>query len=198
MEISRVVSILILTLKERIIIYMFTRLTKKALICPVLFLIACTSSNNGPVTIRDAGESGQAPVRVTPVKPSGESDRRHVSTRDSQGHQNQSHQKQGAKPAPTVVQPAAAVRRDAADSPLKQQLLQNAKQQLADRNAKGAIIFAERGLRIDRKEPRFYEVLAAAYRMLGDKGQSEDFARQGLRYATPGSETYHNLQAWIP
>ena len=57
-----------------------------------------------------------------------------------------------------------------------------------------AINIAERGLRVDRKEPRFYLVLASAYYQLEDKEQSIDFAKQGLRYVSRQSAAFQQLE----
>lgn len=83
-------------------------------------------------------------------------------------------------------------------SPLARKLLAESQQQLASRRPKEAIVTAEKGLRIDRKEPKFYEVLAASYSQLGDKKQAAYFAQQGLRYVKKESAEYRSLQQWIP
>lgn len=51
-----------------------------------------------------------------------------------------------------------------------------------------AIASAERGLRIDRREPELYLLLAQSYLALARPAQAEQFARQGLRHS--GSDTW--------
>ena len=71
--------------------------------------------------------------------------------------------------------------------PLSSELKQQAEQSLQYRRWQQAILFAERGLRINRKEPFFYWVLSTAYQKLSKMQQSIDFARQGLRYVSGDS-----------
>ncbi|ODS24680.1 hypothetical protein AB835_02055 [Candidatus Endobugula sertula] len=79
-------------------------------------------------------------------------------------------------------------------SPLKNKLIKQSEEKLQDNDFKGAIALAERGLRIDRKEAYFYQLLAEAYELLGNKTQSVYFAKQGLRYAPKNSGVYQRLQ----
>ncbi|EGG93554.1 hypothetical protein IMCC1989_1077 [gamma proteobacterium IMCC1989] len=83
-------------------------------------------------------------------------------------------------------------------SPLQKKLLVSAQDKLSSNDPQGAIVLAEKGLRIDRKDPQFYIVLADAYERLDDKKQSTYFAQQGLRYAQKDSPEYRNLQRWLP
>ncbi|WP_052481164.1 tetratricopeptide repeat protein [Gilvimarinus agarilyticus] len=46
-----------------------------------------------------------------------------------------------------------------------------------------AIASAERALRIDRRNPAVYLLLAENYQRLGNRNQAEQFAQQGLRYS---------------
>jgi hypothetical protein len=132
-------------------------------------LSACTT-NTGPVVIRESGSVSHAPVASPEV-------------------------------VPPTVSPVAPVQRQAqptlVDSPLKSKLLVQSEQRLLDNEPKAAIVLAERGLRIDRKEPKFYEVLASAYAALANKAQSMYFAKQGLRYASTGSDVYRSLEQFI-
>lgn len=57
----------------------------------------------------------------------------------------------------------------------------------------GAIANAERGLRIDRREPALYLLLARSYMELAQPRQADEFARQGLRYTTPGTVLFDAL-----
>jgi len=61
-----------------------------------------------------------------------------------------------------------------------------------------AIALAEKGLGIERKEPRFYVVLAAAYSQLSNPQQSQSFAKQGLRYADKQSVVASQLESYLP
>ena len=66
--------------------------------------------------------------------------------------------------------------------PLSSELKKQSEKSLQYKQWNQAILLAERGLRIDRKEPFFYWVLARAYQQLFEIQQSIEFARQGLRY----------------
>jgi Tfp pilus assembly protein PilF len=59
----------------------------------------------------------------------------------------------------------------------------------------GAIASAERGLRIDRREPALYLLLAQSYLELARPRQADEFARQGLRYTAPGTVLFDALEA---
>lgn len=78
--------------------------------------------------------------------------------------------------------------------PVVDTLAQQADNQLEEGNFDRAIDLAEKGLRIDRKDPRFYLVLASAYHQLNDKSQSASFAKQGLRYVNQNSGAYQQLK----
>lgn len=58
----------------------------------------------------------------------------------------------------------------------------------------GAIASAERGLRIDRREPALYLLLARSYLELAQPRQADEFARQGLRYTAPGTVLFDALE----
>lgn len=45
-----------------------------------------------------------------------------------------------------------------------------------------AVDVAERGVRIEPREPELYGILVQAYTALGETGQAQQFARQGLRF----------------
>lgn len=58
-----------------------------------------------------------------------------------------------------------------------------------------AIAAAERGLRIDRRMPELYLILAHSYRALGNPARARQFAQQGLRYVEePAGETGRALE----
>lgn len=79
------------------------------------------------------------------------------------------------------------------------QLLNDAHRHLAAENWEAASASAERGLRIDRREPELYLVLARAYLGLADPRRALEFVRQGLRYAgnelSPVTADLKQLQA---
>lgn len=66
-------------------------------------------------------------------------------------------------------------------------LISQAQNQFSDGDYQAAIATAERGLRIDRRTPELYLVLAKSYLQLGQGEQAAQFANQGLRYSTSGS-----------
>lgn len=53
---------------------------------------------------------------------------------------------------------------------------------MAQREWKKSIETAEHGLRLDRRNARFYQILGESYRQLGDIPQAQRFARQAQRY----------------
>ncbi|WP_111641060.1 hypothetical protein [Marinimicrobium alkaliphilum] len=62
-------------------------------------------------------------------------------------------------------------------------------------NYSAAIAAAERGLRINRRTPELYLVLAQSYFQMAQHQQADQFAQQGLRYSEPGSVLSEALQA---
>ncbi len=74
-------------------------------------------------------------------------------------------------------------------------LITQAQNQYQQGNYQGAIATAERGLRIDRRTPELYLILAKSYLQLGQTDQSAQFANQGLRYSTSGSNEAADLEA---
>lgn len=81
------------------------------------------------------------------------------------------------------------------------QLLAEARRNLAAANWQAATVNAERGLRIDRREPELYLVLAKAYVGLAEPQRALEFVRQGLRYASnefsPVTVDLRRLQAML-
>lgn len=69
-----------------------------------------------------------------------------------------------------------------------------AQQLYATRDYQSAIASAERGLRINRRSPDLYLVLAQSYLQLGQPERARSFVQQGLRYAAPGTDVYQALQ----
>ena len=93
-----------------------------------------------------------------------------------------------------VVQPVVPSQRSNG-IPLIERLVTQSYQALDRRNYQVAINTAERGLRVDRKEARFYWVLAQSYKFLQNQQQSIYFAKQGLRYASKKEVIYGQLQS---
>lgn len=140
----------------------------QSMVWVLISLLSACASHTGPVIIRDSGTASTAPTETA----------------------------QPSRPDVRPVAPAKAA--PSSVSPLKQKLIRQSEQALVKDNPKGAIVLAERGLRIDRKEPQFYQVLASAYDALSNQAQSIYFAKQGLRYAKKGSEVYQSLEKWLP
>ncbi len=67
-------------------------------------------------------------------------------------------------------------------------LIQTARNAYQTGDYSSAIVSSERGLRIDRREPELYLILAQSYLALARPAQAEQFARQGMRHS--GSDTW--------
>ena len=78
--------------------------------------------------------------------------------------------------------------------PIVERLVEQANQQYRANSYNKAINTAERGLRINRKEPRFYLTLTKSYKRLNNNQQSVYFAKQGLRYAKKYSPVFFELK----
>ncbi len=61
------------------------------------------------------------------------------------------------------------------------------------KNYQAAIAIAERGLRIDRRAPELYLLLAQSYIQLANTQLAQQFVQQGIRYAQVGSEVAQKL-----
>ena len=81
--------------------------------------------------------------------------------------------------------------------PLVEKLIDQSNQSLHSNRFDQAINLAERGLRIDRKEPRLYLVLAKTYSAKGDRQQASYFAEQGLRYVGKKQAIYRELEQYM-
>ena len=66
--------------------------------------------------------------------------------------------------------------------PAVSNMMRQCRQSVSQGRWQNAIANAERGLRIDRREPYFYWTLAGSYQQLGNMPQARNFANQGLRY----------------
>lgn len=78
-------------------------------------------------------------------------------------------------------------------NPAVTSLINQARAQYNARNYQVAVATAERGLRIDRRAPDLYLILAQSYLQLALPQQAEQFAQQGLRYAQTGSLVAESL-----
>lgn len=94
--------------------------------------------------------------------------------------------------APSTVRPQpqapAALAKNAIAS-----LTAQSRAQYQAKNYQAAIAIAERGLRIDRRAPELYLVLAQSYVQLANTQLAQQFVQQGMRYAQAGSEVAQKL-----
>ena len=72
-------------------------------------------------------------------------------------------------------------------------LVTQARAQYAAKNYQAAVATAERGLRIDRRSPELYLVLAQSYVQLANKQLAQQFVQQGIKYAQAGTEVAQSL-----
>ncbi|BFM05731.1 tetratricopeptide repeat protein [Halioxenophilus aromaticivorans] len=91
-------------------------------------------------------------------------------------------------PPPRVPQTGDPASAPSTAVPIEQQFIIAANQAQAQQDWSTAIEQAERGLRVNRRQPELYLILAQSYWQLGESAQASQFARQGLRYLGPGSE----------
>ena len=99
------------------------------------------------------------------------------------------------EPAP-VVTPPAIVLPPKPSAPLSNavaSLLKQARGQYAAKNYQGAVATAERGLRIDRRAPELYLLLAQSYVQLANIKLAQQFIQQGIRYSQAGSDIAQSL-----
>lgn len=90
---------------------------------------------------------------------------------------------------PVAVQPQQPLVNPAVSS-----LINQARGQYNARNYPAAIASAERGLRIDRRTPELYLVLAQSYLQQSNAAQARQFVQQGLRFAQAGSPVSESLK----
>jgi Flp pilus assembly protein TadD len=133
----------------------------------LLLVVAACSSTTGPVVIRESSS--------------------HVMTSKDDGSV-------GVDSKSARLQPVAP-NRTLATIPVVEKLIVQSNFEARNKNYEQAINLAERGLRINRKEPRLYLALSKACKGGGNRQQSVYFARQGLRYAKRGSDVYRSLTA---
>jgi hypothetical protein len=95
------------------------------------------------------------------------------------------------RPRPSSAAPAS----NKAVSGALGSLVQEAKRAYSNGQYGAAIATAERGLRIDRRTPALYLVMAQSYLAMKQPGQAAQFANQGLRYSSSGSSDAKALEA---
>jgi tetratricopeptide (TPR) repeat protein len=144
-----------------------------------LVLVSC-SSTTGPVAIRDSTNIYRASI-----------------DRVSTGRGSTSHHVDGNSTSTdkkiAMVDPVLANTKKIA-MPIIERLAEQANLQYKANNYKQAINTAERGLRINRREARFYLTLTKAHKRLNNTRQAVFFARQGLRYAQKNSSIFSELK----
>lgn len=133
----------------------------------MVLLAGCASQPGAPVS--DAGESRGG---VLDTRPAGAPEQTETPAEDNSGWRLS--QPEPAKPAP----PPGGNSDSAVNA-----LLGQAERYYGDGDYQHAIASAERALRIDRRSARAYLLLAQSYWRLAVPAQSEQFARQGLRYS---------------
>lgn len=99
---------------------------------------------------------------------------------------------QDAEPEPEAPEPRAD---QPSDAEAVAGLSHQAREHYQAGNYSAAIAAAERGLRINRRTPELYLVLAQSYFQMAQHQQADQFAQQGLRYSEPGSVLTEALQA---
>ncbi len=100
------------------------------------------------------------------------------------------------KPVEPVVPEAVPQTRPtvpAASSNATASLVSQARAQYQAKNYQGAIAIAERALRIDRRSPDVYLVLAQSYIQLANTQVALQFVQQGIRYAQEGTDLAQTL-----
>jgi len=89
--------------------------------------------------------------------------------------------------APPVV-PQTKAPAPTASSNATASLVSQARAQYQAKNYQAAIATAERALRIDRRSPEVYLVLAQSYVQLANTQLAMQFVQQGIRYSQAGTE----------
>jgi tetratricopeptide (TPR) repeat protein len=100
------------------------------------------------------------------------------------------------KPVEPVIPeavPQTRVQPPAASSNATASLVSQARAQYQAKNYQGAIATAERALRIDRRVPDVYLILAQSYIQLANPQAALQFVQQGIRYAQAGTDLAQTL-----
>jgi tetratricopeptide (TPR) repeat protein len=90
--------------------------------------------------------------------------------------------------APSAAVPQTQTPAPSATSNATASLVAQARAQYQTKNYQGAIATAERALRIDRRSPEVYLILAQSYVQLANKQLALQFVQQGIRYSQAGTE----------
>lgn len=104
--------------------------------------------------------------------------------------------KQPVKPVEPVIPEAVPQTRapiPVASSNATASLVSQARAQYQAKNYQGAIAIAERALRIDRRAPDVYLILAQSYMQLANTQVALQFVQQGIRYAQAGTDLAQTL-----
>lgn len=94
-------------------------------------------------------------------------------------------------PPPVVPQTQAPV--PTASSNATASLVNQARAQYQAKNYQAAVAIAERALRIDRRSPEVYLILAQSYVKLANSQLALQFAQQGIRYSQAGTDLAKTL-----
>jgi len=157
--------------------------TQKIIVALMVVLLSACASSPKEVVIRDVGGSSS----IAAI---------HHEEIDGQAKKQSVIEEVSRESTPVAIQPVYSTSARL-QSPLQKKLLESAQEKLSNNDPQGAIVLAEKGLRIDRKDPQFYIILADAYARIDNKKQSSYFAQQGLRYAQKDSREYRALQRWL-
>jgi len=95
--------------------------------------------------------------------------------------------------APPPVVPQTQAPAPTATSNATASLVSQARAQYQAKNYQAAIATAERALRIDRRSPDVYLILAQSYIQLANSQLAMQFVQQGIRYSQAGSEVAQSL-----
>lgn len=102
------------------------------------------------------------------------------------------------KPVEPVTPPQAVPQTQAptpvASSNATASLVSQARAQYQAKNYTAAVATAERALRIDRRSPEVYLVLAQSYIQLANTQLAMQFVQQGIRYSQAGTELAEALK----
>lgn len=144
----------------------------------IVLVSGCASQmgNNGGAPVEDSDTSVRVPGMETPAP---ERPRRDdTDTSDSDGEQRNNSGWRVVEPVEEPDAPVQGRSNSAVDS-----LLAQGRSEYRNGDYSRAIASAERALRIDRRNPAVYLLLAENYQRLGNNGQAKQFAQQGLRYS---------------
>ena len=146
----------------------------------IVLLSGCATSQMGPgsgAPVEDSDTSVRVPG-MEPQPPERPRTDAQPDTEPTQGEERDNSGWRVVEPAPPPEAPVQGRSNSAVDS-----LLAQGRSEYRNGDYSRAIASAERALRIDRRNPAVYLLLAENYQRLGNTGQAEQFAQQGLRYS---------------